>query len=99
MIGSTPGKLENKPRKVARNTCSRFSVSVITSPVCETDKIDIALSHIASTAVFLLDSRIWIPLRNRSLRFLYRKGINVKIAIVLYAAKLRAKDRKFRDLV
>ena len=41
MIGSGPGKLENKPRGVARNTWSRFPVSVINSYVCEADEIDI----------------------------------------------------------
>ena len=41
MIGSGPGKLENKPKGVARNTWSRFPVSVINSFVCETDEIDI----------------------------------------------------------
>ena len=42
-----------------------------------------ALSHFASTAVFLVDSRTRIPLRNRSLMILYSKGINLKIAIAL----------------
>ena len=41
MIGSGPGKLESKPKGVARNTWSRFPVSVINSSVCETDEIDI----------------------------------------------------------
>ena len=30
VIGSSPGKLENKPRGVARNTWSRFPVSGLT---------------------------------------------------------------------
>ena len=41
VIGSGAGKLENKPRGVARNTWSGFPVSVINSFVCETDEIDI----------------------------------------------------------
>ena len=41
VIGSGPGKLENKPKGVARNTWSRFPVSVINSFVCETYVIDI----------------------------------------------------------
>ena len=36
-------------------------------------------AHITSTAVLLLDTRIWIPLRNRLLIILYSKGMNVKI--------------------
>ena len=41
VIGSGAGKLENKPEGVARNTWSRFPVSVINSFDCETDEIDI----------------------------------------------------------
>ena len=42
-----------------------------------------ALSHFASTAMFSVDLRTRIPLRNHSLMILYRKGINLKIAIAL----------------
>ena len=41
LIDSGLGKLENKPRGVARNTWSWFPVSVINSFACETDEIDI----------------------------------------------------------
>ena len=42
-----------------------------------------ALSYLASTAEFLVDSRTWIPLRNLSLLILYSQGINFKIATAL----------------
>ena len=60
------GKLENKPGGVVRNTWSRFPVSE-TPLFAEQMKLIFALSHFASTAVFLIDSRTWIPLRNRPL--------------------------------
>ena len=86
MIGSGEDKLENKPRRVARNTWSRFPVSVINSFVCETDEIDICAFpfQVTSTAVFLVDSGTWIPLRDRSLMILYNKGINFEIACEFY---------------
>ena len=83
MIGCGAGKLENKPKGVA---WSRFPVSVINSLIAKQMKSIFALSHFASTAVFLVDSRTRIPLRNRSLMILYSKGINLKIAIVLVNA-------------
>ena len=46
-------------------------------------KLIFALSHFASTAVFLVNSRTWIPLRNCLLMILYSKGVNFKIAIAL----------------
>ena len=54
MIGSGPGKLENKPREVARNTSRGFSVPVINSFVCEPDKIDIcAFPYCKYSSVFV----------------------------------------------
>ena len=41
------------------------------------------LSHITSQAVLVLDTRIWIPHRNRSLIISYSKGKDVKIARAL----------------
>ena len=41
VIGSGPGKLENKRTGVARNSWSLFPVWVINSFVCEKDEIDI----------------------------------------------------------
>ena len=46
-----------------RNTWSWFPVSVITPLFAKQIKLIFLLSYIASTAVFLLDLRIWIPLR------------------------------------
>ena len=83
LIDSGLGKLENKPRGVTRNAWSRFPVSVINSFVCKQMKSIFALSHFESTAVFLVDSRTWNPLRNRSLMILHSNGINFKISIGL----------------
>ena len=53
MIGNGPGKLENKPREVARNTWSRFLLSVINAFVCKTDRIDIcAFPYCKYSSVF-----------------------------------------------
>ena len=77
------GKLENKRKGVARNVWSLFPMLVINSFACETDEIDICAFPFTSTAVLLLDSRIWIPLRNRLLIISYNKSINVEIAKAL----------------
>ena len=73
---------------------------MINSFVCKIDEIDIC------TFPFCKYSSVFGRFENKdssSKSFaddLYSKGINFKIAIALVnVAKLRAKDRKFRDLV
>ena len=56
-----------------------------------------ALSHTTSTAVLLLDSRIWIPLRNRLLIISYNKSINVEIAKGLSTGNFVISSDKMND--
>ena len=83
MIGSSPGKLENKRKGIVRNTWSLFPVLVISSFVCETDKIDICTFPYYKYSSAFAQLKNMVPLRNRLLIILCSKTINVKIAIAL----------------
>ena len=80
MIGSSPGKLENKRKGVVRNT---WSLLVISSFVCETDKIDICTFPYYKYSSAFAQLKNMVPLQNRLLIILCSKTINVKIAIAL----------------
>ena len=74
-----PGNLENK-RRGSRGIPGRYFRCGGLTPLFEKQiKSIFALSHITSIAVLFLDSKKWIPLRNRLLIILYNKGIDVKI--------------------
>ena len=60
VIGSGPGKLENKPRESRGTPGRNFRCRWFTPLFAKRMKSIFALSHFASTAVFLVDSRTWI---------------------------------------